>query len=199
MAEVEELFTHYYTQNVWGNAESVSGYGSTMWSTENIRARIPELIAKYNIQSMLDAPCGDYHWMQHVPLAIQYIGADIVEPMIAVNNEKYQSDRTKFVKLNIISDPLPDVDMMLCRDVLIHFSNEDLLKFRDNFRRSNIKYLLTTNCGIVETPDMETGQFRKLCVYAPPLSFGLPLEVIPEPNWEGFPPKTLVLFNRDSI
>src|SRR5215213_5906369 len=72
-------FTDIYRRNLWGEAESVSGSGSTMAETEDIRGYLPELLQRLGARSLLDIPCGDFHWMKTVDLGIdRYIGADIV-------------------------------------------------------------------------------------------------------------------------
>ena len=61
-----------------GAHQSRSGDGSSLPATERLRNAMPKLFDDYGIQSFLDAPCGDWFWMQHVDLSgIHYIGADI--------------------------------------------------------------------------------------------------------------------------
>ena len=109
----EELFTSYYSNNRWDNIESLSGPGSTIEYTENIRKEIPELINQFSVQKILDAPCGDYNWFRKVPRNknVFYIGGDIVEPMIRNNQELYKNDNTTFIKLDVTMDRIPDADL----------------------------------------------------------------------------------------
>ena len=39
-----DIFNYYYNNNFWGDSESVSGPGSTMAYTENLRAELPKLV-----------------------------------------------------------------------------------------------------------------------------------------------------------
>src|SRR5688500_7192394 len=64
--EISEVFTEIYRQNMWQNEESVSGDGSTLSYTQNIRSEIPKLIKQFKFREVLDAPCGDYNWFRHV-------------------------------------------------------------------------------------------------------------------------------------
>jgi hypothetical protein len=42
------------------------------------------LLRQFEIHSLLDLPCGDFNWMQHVDLqGIKYTGGDIVEALVA--------------------------------------------------------------------------------------------------------------------
>lgn len=52
----EELFSYYYRTNKWGNDESLSGPGSSLAATSNLRKFLPEIIKDYGIRSILDAP-----------------------------------------------------------------------------------------------------------------------------------------------
>ena len=196
---MKNIFTKYCKENTWGSAESVSGPGSTVEHTEHTREQVSRLLTEFNIKSILDAPCGDYNWFRFVPRSITYIGGDIVEDMVERNNMIYGDNMTSFITLDITQDELPEVDIMMCRDCWCHFSDEDIRKSIDNFKRSDIKYLLTTNCGISENKDIETGGYRHLNLNMPPFDFGLPLKVISEWQWDGFPPKTLVLYDKKSI
>jgi len=194
-----DIFTKYYNDNFWGDNESISGPGSTIERTENIRKAIPEIIKKYDIHLILDAPCGDFNWFKLTKRNIPYIGGDIVKELIEKNQVRYEDEITTFVELDITQDKLPDADLMIIRDCWPHFSDADIKKSIKNFMDSNIKYLLTTNCGISDNKDIETGRFRFLNLFVEPFSFGYPLQVINEWNWDTFPPKTLMLFNREAI
>ena len=77
-----------YYENGWGSGESVSGPGSTLKQTENMRKELPGLLRTINAKVMLDVPCGDFHWMSQVDLPVtKYIGADIVPALIDENRK----------------------------------------------------------------------------------------------------------------
>lgn len=54
----QENFENIYKSNSWGDKESLSGPGSSMKYTENVRKLISHVIKEYEIRSFLDAPCG---------------------------------------------------------------------------------------------------------------------------------------------
>ena len=62
-ATAEDRFKHIYETNHWDEAESVSGPGSTLEETEPIRRELPALLAELGASSLLDLPCGDFHFM----------------------------------------------------------------------------------------------------------------------------------------
>lgn len=174
----KELFTNYYHENFWANPETVSGGGSTLAYTENLRKEIPKLLAEYKISKILDAPSGDFHWFRkmEIPFEIEYIGGDIVDELVRQNRSKYSSDRRVFISLDIINDVLPPADLWICRDCLFHFSYADIFKTLDNFLRSDIEYIFTsvhTNC--TKNSDIETGGARLLNLELPPFNLCKPV------------------------
>lgn len=121
------LFTLIHDKHLWDEKESVSGPGSTFDATRNIRAALPEIFETYKIKSVLDIPCGDFNWMQHVDLdGIDYTGADIVEELIEKNNQNFASDKKRFLVLDLIKDTLPKSDLIICRDGLVHLTNSEI-------------------------------------------------------------------------
>src|SRR5688572_15166107 len=73
------VFCRIHAANEWGTVESRSGPGSTLARTEHLREGLPRLLDELGVRSLLDAPCGDFHWMQHVvPHLDRYVGVDIV-------------------------------------------------------------------------------------------------------------------------
>ena len=63
---IEETFTEIYKNKFWDSKESVSGRGSEIEQTKRIIIELPKLYDKFEIKSVLDIPCGDYHWMKYV-------------------------------------------------------------------------------------------------------------------------------------
>jgi hypothetical protein len=56
-----------------------------MVNTAAIRRLLPGLFAEFGVRSLLDIHCGDFVWMEQISASSdQYIGADIVEPLILV-------------------------------------------------------------------------------------------------------------------
>jgi SAM-dependent methyltransferase len=176
----ESKFTAIYKGNHWFGEESISGPGSTLDYTRNLRRELPALLRELGIRSMLDAPCGDFHWMQHVlkDHPLDYTGGDIVKPLIAALREKYGGPSVRFVHMNITNDPLPKTDLMFCRDCLFHLSYVDVRAMLENFVASGTSYLMTTthsNNGGFENHDIVTGDSRRIDLFSAP--FNLPREV----------------------
>jgi len=201
LGDTENIFTHYYEVNQWKDPESVSGVGSTLANTKNIRRELPGLLTKFGVRSFLDAPCGDYNWFRELrnEVELSYIGGDIVKPLVDRNQESFGSDDTRFVQLDIVRDALPSVDLWMCRDCLIHLSFADIRAVLRQLFESEIEYLLTTvhtECDI--NKDIQTGDFRLLNLERPPFSFPEPILYVDD-SGENLPARAMGLWRRDEL
>ena len=180
---VQKRFTTIYRRNVFGGSESRSGTGSSLAQTIEIRREIPPLLENLGVRRLLDAPCGDFNWMQHMPVSLDlYIGADVVEQLIAEDNRRYSHATRRFVCLDIIRDQLPRADLVFCRDCLVHLNFEQARTALRNFKRSGAEYLLTTTFpGSKTNADLAPGDiWRTLNLQRQPFSFPQPLRLINE-------------------
>lgn len=178
----ERLFTNIYRSNHWGNADSVSGGGSNLEQTAALRAALPAVLATLGVRSLLDAPCGDCHWIRQVELPLErYVGGDIIDDLVRRLQRTYGAPGREFLRLDLTVDPLPRVDAILSRDCLVHFSFRQIAAAVRNFRRSGAAYLLTTT--FTDRPrnrDIVTGDWRPLNLCAPPLDWPEPTILINE-------------------
>lgn len=201
----EDRFTWIYKNNYWSSSESLSGTGSTLKYTENLRKELPNLFSKYSIQKVFDAPCGDFNWMSHLlpSVKLEYIGGDIVKPLIESLNSKHKSTNISFVHFDLIKEIPPEVDLMICRDCLFHLSFQDIKSVLENFIKSKSTYLLTTTHKNTENSftnrDISTGEFRRIDLFSKPYSFPAdPLYVIED--WIAPDPERLMcLWSREQI
>jgi SAM-dependent methyltransferase len=176
-----EVFTGIYDSNEWGSEESRSGTGSTRERGAHFREALLDLLERFAVRSIVDAPCGDFNWMRDVVSERHaYTGIDIVEALIARNRTEHGAANHTFRCADLTRDPLPAADLILCRDCLVHFSYADIHAALANFRRSGAKYLLTTTFDDAENVDIRTGGWRRLNLQAAPFSFPPPLATIDE-------------------
>jgi SAM-dependent methyltransferase len=195
------VFTRKFRRHVRQAMESVSGPGSDLRQTQAIRARLPQLLQSLNVRSLLDVPCGDFHWMRLVETDADYVGADIVAELIERNQRAYGSERRRFICIDLCRDALPRADLVLCRDCLVHLPNRDVARALANIRQSGATYLLTTT--FVEragNPDIATGKWRPLNLQRPPFDLPAPLDLIDEchPSAE-YRDKRLALWRLDAV
>lgn len=176
------VFTKIYRKRSWGGGSSVSGPGSENSQTDQITQKLPILLQTLGTKTLLDLPCGDFHWMQHVKLnGIRYTGGDVVEELIQRNQLLYSSLDHQFQKINLMQDHLQAYDVIFCRDCLVHFSNADLKIAIENIKRSHSKYFITTTFPEHKNnKDITTGEWRPINLMTPPFLFPEPLEIIVE-------------------
>ncbi len=175
-SDLKDRFTHVYDNNLWSSTESLSGEGSQVDYTEPLREWLITNLPKLNVNIFVDAPCGDFNWMQLVlpHLDIQYIGLDIVPSVIKKNNQLYSSNNVSFDIANICDDELPSCDVIMVRDCLFHLSFEDINKFFKNLESTNYKYLLTTTHIVKDSfvnSNISSGDFRLINLFKPPFNF----------------------------
>jgi SAM-dependent methyltransferase len=200
----EAVFSDIYVNNTWKDKNSISGTGSNLSETEVIRQELPKLFRQLNIESVLDIPCGDFYWMKTIDLnGVNYTGADIVKPLIEKNNLEYKGPNKEFVYLNLLQDELPKVDLIICRDCLVHFAFSDAITALKNIARSKSTYLLTTTFtdrGV--NRDILTGDWRTLNLSLPPFNLPSPSTAIKESCNESngkYKDKTLALWKIEDI
>jgi hypothetical protein len=77
---MEQVFTGIFQSNRRIGDESVSGPGSSLEQTIEIRPRLPLLLEDLKVRSLLHAGCADFHWMKDLALGVEeHIGVDIVQ------------------------------------------------------------------------------------------------------------------------
>ena len=185
-----DAFGEIYAANLWGSAESRSGAGSSVEGTADLRTLLARLIRHRDVRVLLDAPCGDFNWMCHVDLGpAHYIGADVVDELIASNRRSFGTASREFIAADVVSDRLPQADLVLCRHLLIHLSLGQGIAALENFRRTGARYLLTTTNPTLgrNREIVRTGAFRPVNMERPPFALRPPLEILPDPQGAGDP------------
>lgn len=76
---------------------------------------------------------------------VNYIGCDVVKEMIEKNSRLYARDNIKFMVKSLIDDDLPNADLIIVRDLLVHLDTSDILKCLENIKRNNFEYIAITN------------------------------------------------------
>lgn len=188
-----------------GFPETVSGGGSTIKNTQDVRKFLPEVIEQYGIQSMFDAPCGDRNWIKTLDfddLGCTYQGGEIVAEIVS------DIDMESVTVFDIRSDDPPKVDLWFCRDCLFHLSESDIRQAIQNmvFDNQNFKYCMITSHINNETnrndkrnKNINTGEFRVL-IFEEFDNFGLgePIEIFYD-DYDGPLKRNMLLFDLESI
>lgn len=175
-------FSAIHRDNGFVGTESLSGAGSTRFQTRVIRQKVPDLFRELGVKSLVDIPCGDFHWMRDVDLTdIHYTGADVVEEMVRKNQQLFGGPLRVFECVNLITGPLPAADLVFCRDCLVHLPFEDALAAIETIRQSKCKWLLTTTFTR-DTPnaELDAAGWRALNLTLPPFNLPKPSLLISE-------------------
>ena len=115
-----------------GLPETPCGFGSRLSETAIQRAWLPDIIGRYAITSVADIGAGDLNWIKAVTLGCEYRAYDLVPRHPSV---------TEF---NLLTDPCPQADLLLCLWVLNHFPPEMGVLGLNRLRSSGSKFLAMT-------------------------------------------------------
>jgi SAM-dependent methyltransferase len=180
--DAREVFSDIHRRRAWGDCESVSGPGSGIIRTSAFSDQIARLLEEFGVRTLLDAGCGDFKWLKEVTLDLDsYIGVDVVEEIVSELSRKYGNEHRRFLNRDIISEELPQVDLILCRDCLVHLSFSQIFDVLRNFKRGNSKYLLaTTFTRFAGNADIPIGEWRPINLQEPPFNLPAPLRLIDE-------------------
>ena len=176
----KNIFTQIYDCNSWGSQETRSGPGSCLTETINIREKLLQLINDFKIVSVVDCGCGDLNWMSKIADNIStYLGFDIVDELISSNKTKYPNLDLRVA--DMLKTDLMKCDLLIVRDVLTHYSKNDVKKALNNIKRNNPEYvLITNNIDQSINPDITTGKWSPIALQISPYNFPPPLAQIEE-------------------
>lgn len=207
---VKERFNFVYKNFVWKNVGGGSGEGSTIEYTRSVRSILHSVIHEYSIASMLDAPCGSFHWM---PLLLQnitdefssqghrfrYHGVDAVESIINASRTRYANNTDwTFSTCDFSEEKLPDdYELVFSRDALQHLSYAKVIKSLKAYSQVNgARYLLVGSYlnSSATNRDIEIGGYFPIDVTKPPFNLTKYLRVYKEIA-DDSEPKSLLLYD----
>jgi hypothetical protein len=163
--ELAARFERIARTNLWGAETTKSGRGSESEATTAISAELTRLLARLEVRSLLDAPCGEIGWIVNCVGDVDYTGVDIVPALTAANIARAKRNNFvgRFVTADITRDALPRADLILCRDCLVHLSFENIHRAVTRLKASGSNWLLTTTFPLCEAnSDCEDGDWRPL-------------------------------------
>lgn len=192
-ADLAATMTAVYHEDGWRSASlgTRSGGGSTLEATATLRAQLPALCRALRVISLLDAPCGDGHWIAGVDLGeVVYFGVDLVREALLATHDAFRAAGKQEIGFAYLwerdarRDDLPRCDLVLCKDLLLHLSFADGLAVLRNLRRTEARYLLASHRPDLATQaDHESGQgWRHLNLTLPPFSLGVPIALLGDPG-----------------
>jgi len=185
----ENRFSLIYKTGYWKGpgSESLSGEGSSLSATAKIRASLPGALRRHSVRTMLDVPCGDWHWMSKVDLGeVSYIGGDIVDEMVVNNQRKFGVPGRDFRRLDLINDKLPQADLVFVRDCFVHLEFDQILVAIENIIASgSTLFATTTFANVTENrPPVLRDRWRVLDMTLAPFLFPTPVELLDDSSRE---------------
>ena len=188
----KKVFSKIYKEDLWNEG---SGDGSKI---ENVREYVDVLqkyIDKPEIKTVIDLGCGDWQFSKFLDLSsVLYLGVDVVDSVIDSNIDLYSASNIDFISRDIITYELPQVDLIICKDVLQHLSNKDVISVLIKIIKSSKFALITNDFNSESTSniDIENGDYRYLDLTLSP--FFLDVVTVLEFEKPGWRPKRTVTF-----
>ena len=188
-----EVFSKIYKEDLWHGG---SGAGSKLENVKEYVEILQKYIDKPEIKTVLDLGCGDWQFFKFLDLSsVSYLGVDVVESVIESNSTLYSASNIKFISRDITTYEIPKADLIICKDVLQHLSNKDVVTILVKIITSS-KFSLITNDfkpENTENKDIDNGDYRCLDLTLSP--FYLDVVTILESERVGWKPKRTVTFS----
>ena len=156
----KKVFSNIYDKDIWGNG---SGSGSSYKYCKRYVEFLQKFMKEKQIKNVLDLGCGDWQFSEYVDWSgINYEGIDVVQSVIEANKEKHSAPHINFVQKNLSQVGLiipylkTDNQLILMKDVLMHWTNEEVEEWMDKFiPRLPLKtcFLITNNWKYYRKPE----------------------------------------------
>lgn len=150
MRKHKEVFTNIYDKNIWSNG---SGTGSKYSYCKRYIENIQKYMEENNIENVVDLGCGDWQFSMHMDWSkVHYVGVDIVQSVIDENIAQHTSPPNVVFTCKDISDTSsieflmdkPD-QLILIKDVLMHWSDEEIVPWMNWLTSLPNKHIIITN------------------------------------------------------
>ena len=188
-----EVFSKIYKEDLWHGG---SGVGSKLENVKEYVDILQKYIDKPEVKTVLDLGCGDWQFSKFLDLSsVSYLGVDVVESVIESNSTSYSASNIKFISRDITTYEVPKADLIICKDVLQHLCNKDVVTILVKIITSSKFSLITNdfNPDNTENKDIDNGNYRCLDLTLSP--FYLNVVTILESERVGWKPKRTVTFS----
>ena len=200
----KEEFERIYKAHLWSQAGGGSGQGSTLEYTRHTRTVLYDFILQHDVHSMVDAPCGSFHWMPALLKRLEahgrfleYTGYDVVSSIIEDSQKAYANvSKWNFMVSDITNKPLLHCDLIVSRDALQHLSIVQVWSVLRNFKVADPRFLLVGSYpSNTQNVDIETGEYNSINLFAPPFNL-FPMQIFSEQTEDT---KHLYLYTQSQI
>jgi len=124
-----------------------NGFASKASNTNSVRNCLGRILHDFNIESVLDVPCGDGGWQHLIPGIenVTYVGADINIKALETAKHRETNSDMEYMLFDSVHFPLQrSFDLILLRDAVEKQRVQDTLTAVLNFKTSNSKYIAAT-------------------------------------------------------
>ena len=188
-----EVFSKIYKEDLWHGG---SGAGSKLENIKEYVDILQKYIDKPEVKTVLDLGCGDWQFSKFLDLSsVSYLGVDVVESVIESNSTSYSASNIKFISRDITTYEVPKADLIICKDVLQHLCNKDVVTILVKIITSSKFSLITNdfNPENTENKDIDNGDYRCLDLTLSP--FYLDVVTVLESERFGWRSKRTVTFS----
>jgi SAM-dependent methyltransferase len=142
IAKHDEIFGRLYSEEGWDE----NLWGSTMEATRPLRAFLEQFVVEHQVRSVLDVGCGMTSYAHAVDWkGARYLGVDVVPAVVAASRARYPG--AEFVEGDARRlDAWAGFDLLLIKDVLQHWSLENVRAFLAQPALPSFKHVLVVNC-----------------------------------------------------
>jgi len=159
---VREVFSEIYRTNTWTYG---SGEGSLPIHTRGYVRYLQRFLSRNRVRSVLDFGCGDWQFSRLIDWSgVEYCGVDIVPEVVRRNECEFARENVRFAQFDEDPSSLPAADLLIVKDVLQHWPDEQVREFLPVIGRH--RFALITNCvnpqGMQRNEDTAVGGFRYL-------------------------------------
>ena len=184
---MEAVFSDIYERSYWGSNMKAayrgsSGSGSDPDYNRQYIEWLRDFIRDRKIQTVVDLGCGDFRCgpLIYEGIPISYTGLDVYRPLIESLQKEYPGYTFKHLDFFTDLQEAPGGDLCILKDVLQHWSNQDITAFLDSLIRSRkFRWILVCNCAQQKrVKNIKTGYhrqlsaaFRPLCLFNPTVVF----------------------------
>jgi trans-aconitate methyltransferase len=189
----KEVFSKIYKEDLWHGG---SGAGSKLENVKEYVDILQKYIDKPEVKTVLDLGCGDWQFSKFLDLSsVSYLGVDVVESVIESNNTSYSASNIKFISRDITTYEVPKADLIICKDVLQHLCNKDVVSILEKINTFSNFSLITNdfNPDNTNNKDIDNGYYRCLDLTLSP--FYLNVVTILDSKIVGWRQKRTVTFN----
>jgi hypothetical protein len=155
------------------NKPGAPGADSTNKNTVAYREFLQKFLIDHEIKTVLDVGCGDWNFSRLLDWSgIKYVGIDVSD-LALERAEEFSSDNIKFYELDAISCDLPDADLVILKDVIQYWSNNEILEFLPKlkkFKKVLVVGSMLENDALMINHETTFGEYHDIDLSQPPFA-----------------------------